>query len=462
MHHHRWFAAIALAFALTASARLRPSTYDPMLMAGAATRVVVHERLGLHRLPVRAAWSPGTPPIRPTQRALHAARGPRRRRRHGPGLDGPQPLGRHARRRPDPPDRSRPTPRPPSAVFASNLVEPGRDGGGRARSSGQTERVYYGTDGQRHRRHQRRPRRRLLHHGGRPAGRPHHLARARRRTCSTWPRRAGVARFADNVFTTINAGLDATVNRLAVDDQGRALAATDDGLRRWDAGSRPVDDGGRRGSRPCSTSPSSATTSGCCAATAAPWCCRDDQLLETGALAGRCPTPAMRITRPSAPPVTTSGSPAATGPGDMQTGDIRSPASPGSAAGTPAPGASGIATARLVGDADGVAFDATGRAWVGERGGDGLSRPLAARRPGRTSPTSPPSRTTPPVCSTSSAACSRSSPTPPARSGSASTSAASSACATAPTTSSTPASLRPRRHARWSASARTPTGRSSS
>ena len=43
MHHHRWFAAIALAIALTASATAQNVTFDPMLMAGAATRVVVHE-----------------------------------------------------------------------------------------------------------------------------------------------------------------------------------------------------------------------------------------------------------------------------------------------------------------------------------------------------------------------------------------------------------------------------------
>src|SRR5512145_3398368 len=41
MPHHHWFAAIALAFAMTTSASAQTVTFDPMLLAGTATRVVV-------------------------------------------------------------------------------------------------------------------------------------------------------------------------------------------------------------------------------------------------------------------------------------------------------------------------------------------------------------------------------------------------------------------------------------
>jgi ligand-binding sensor domain-containing protein len=365
MHHHRWLIVLALAFAMTASAQAQNVTFDPMLMADAATRVVVHDGWiytgygggGM------VAWSAADPT---TQRHFTPREG-----LGGTDVSDLVWTGRNLwvatrdgglSRLTDPGAAS-----PSVRVYASNLASLAVVTVCGA-VVGQTERVYYGTeangigainDG--------------LAGGyyttddGLLDNRIVSLALAADALYVATP--AGVARFADNVFTTINTGLDALVNRLAIDAEGRALAATNDGLRRWDED---------RGLWTTVTGGGSAFTD-VFVNGADVWVMRSDgmpMVYRDGVLqAAGVPTPlpdaAMRIAAVGA---------AGDGvwiagryrPGDTQTGD--------SAAGFAWLGGrrAGVweqwwRDGSTVGDADGVAFDTLGRAWVGERNGDGLS-----------------------------------------------------------------------------------------
>ncbi len=230
MHHHRWLAAIALGLAMTASAMAQTVAFDPMLMAGPATRVValddwVYTGFGNGGL---IAWSAAEPAA---QRHFTPREG-----LGGIDVTDLAWTGRNLwvatrdgglTRLTDPGAEA-----PAVRVYASNLASLAVTAVTGA-VVGQTERVYYGTaangigvinDG--------------LAGGtytttdGLVDDRIVSLALAGDVLYVATP--VGVARFADNVFTTINAGLGTAVNRLAIDAEGRALAATADGLRRWD------------------------------------------------------------------------------------------------------------------------------------------------------------------------------------------------------------------------------------
>jgi ligand-binding sensor domain-containing protein len=365
MHHHRWLIVIVLAFAMTASALAQEVTFDPMLMAGAATRVVVHDGWVYtgYRGGGLVAWSAADPT---TQRHFTPREGLG-------GIDVSDLLwtGRNlwvatldggVSRLTDP-GASAPSVR----VFASNpasLAVTALSGA----IVGQTERVYYGTaaDGI------------GVITDGLPGGsyttadgllddRIVSLALAGDALYVATP--AGVARFADNVFTTINTGLDVTVNRLAIDAQGRALAATNSGLRRWDEdlGLWVTVAGG--GSAFIDISVNGADV-WMVRVDGMPMVFRDGTLQFAGA-----PTPlpdaAMRVAVVGAASdeVWIAGR---YRPGDMQTGSTVAGFAwvGGRRAGV---WEQWFRDGSIVGDADGVAFDTLGRAWVGERNGDGLS-----------------------------------------------------------------------------------------
>ncbi len=365
MPHHRWFAAIALAFAMTTSASAQTVTFDPMLLAGTATRVVVLDGwiYSGHRSGGLLAWNGADPAM---QRYFTPREG-----LSGADISDLAWTGRNLwvatrdgglSRLTDPGAET-----PAVRVYASNLSSLVVTAVAGA-VVGQTERVYYGTaaDGLG-----------VINDGlaggyyttvdGLLDDRIVSLALAADVLYVATP--VGVARFADNVFTTINTGLDATVNRLAVDAQGAALAATANGLRRWDEdlGQWTTLAGGGSSFLDISVDGDDVWV---LRADGMPMLYRDGDLQAAGV-----PTPipdaATRITAVGAgdDEVWIGGR---YRPGDMQTSDT--------AAGFAWVGgrrggvwAQWFRDGSTVGDGDGVGFDALGRAWVGERGGDGLS-----------------------------------------------------------------------------------------
>ena len=365
MHHHRWLVAIALVLTMAATAPAQTVTFDPMLMAGEATRAVVLEGWVYtgFRLGGLVAWNAADPT---TQRHFTSRDG-----LGGASVTDLVWTGRNLwvatqdgglTRLTDPGATA-----PATRVFASNLSSIAVTAVTGA-IVGQTERVYYGTaasgigvinDG--------------LAGGyystadGLLDDRITSLALAGDQLFVATP--SGVARFANNVFTTINTGLVTTVNRLAIDDQGRTLAATLDGVRRWDGdlGQWTVVAGA--GASYVDISVDGADI----------WLMRIDgvpQLLRGDALSSPgLPTPlpdaSMRISAVGGG----DGEVWVAGryrPGPMQTNDT---ASGFAWVGGRRGGAwdQWYRESSVVGDGDGVTFDGAGRAWVGERGGDGLS-----------------------------------------------------------------------------------------
>lgn len=178
----------------------------------------------------------------------------------------------------------------------------------------------------------------------------------------------GVSRFAENVFTTL-AGAGGDVRRLASDGHGRALAATGDGLRRWDqhlgqwtavtaAGQSLVD--------------LAVTSEGIylLRQDGVVLLYQDDVLSEVGT------TPALPDAAVERQALAVAGDEVWLAgryrPGDTQLAGT----SAGFAWAAVRRGGAWTQWHRdgsVVSDGDGVAFDAQGRAWIGERNGDGLS-----------------------------------------------------------------------------------------